>query len=165
MNIKIGDFGISKQLEIYNIKISINKEGTYDYIAPEILYKGIYNNKSDIWSLGCIIYELFNLSIYNQDKTFNEIKQINSNIYNDKWQVLIDSLLQPDYNKRFNINQVIHFLEKEFNVIFNIIIGEIYIDEENVGKDIQIINSFENVKNENQWKDKDDGWEYENEKK
>ena len=161
--IKIGDFGISKQLEIYNIKISINKEGTYDYIAPEILYKGIYNNKSDIWSLGCIIYELFNLSVYNQDKTFNEIKQINSNIYNDKWQVLIDSLLQPDYNKRFDINQINQFLENKLNKK-NIIIGEIYIKNNDWGKYIQIINSFETRKKEYAWPKSKDDWKFKNEK-
>ena len=55
--------------------------------------------------------------------------------------------------------------ENELNInINNIIIGEIYIKEEDVDKDIQIINSFENAKEENQWKDKDDDWEYENEK-
>ena len=134
MNIKIGDFGISKQIEIFNTQITYNKEGTYDYIAPEILYKGIFNNKSDIWSLGCIIYELFTLNIYNKDKIFNEIKQIDNTIYNNKWQILINSLLEPDYKQRFDIDQVKQFLENEFNI--NIIKGEIYIKEEDVGRDI-----------------------------
>ena len=166
MIIKIGDFGISKQLDIYHTQITKNKEGSYDYIAPEIFYKGIYNEKSDIWSLGCIIYELCTLSFYNIDKTFNEIKKINSDIYNHKWQVLIDSLLQPDYNKRFDINQVNQFLENELKNIVNqnIIIGEILIKNKDMGEDIQIINSFENVKREYKWTDKDDDWKWENEK-
>ena len=160
MNIKIGDFGISKQFDSFKTQITNNRAGSDYYISPEIINNGIYNFKSDIYSLGCIIYELFNFSIYFKDKYSDKIKKLNNN----KWQILIDSLLQPDYNKRFNINQVIHFLENEFNIIFNIIIGEIYIDEENVGKDIQIINSFENVKREKNWEDKDDDREYENEK-
>jgi len=166
MIIKIGDFGISKQLDIYHTQITKNKEGSYDYIAPEIFYKGIYNEKSDIWSLGCIIYELCTLSFYNIDKTFNEMKKINSDIYNHKWQVLIDSLLQPDYNKRFDINQVNQFLENELKNIVNqnIIIGEILIKNKDMGEDIQIINSFENVKREYKWTDKDDDWKWENEK-
>ena len=59
MDIKIGDFGISKQLN-FNATFAItkNRAGADHYIAPEILIKGIYNEKSDIWSLGCIIYEL-----------------------------------------------------------------------------------------------------------
>ena len=43
-------------------------------MAPEILKDGIYNEKSDMYSLGCIIYELFNLSEYYRDKEYNEIK-------------------------------------------------------------------------------------------
>ena len=39
MNIKIGDFGISKQLDIYKTQFTKNKEGSYDYMAPEILHK------------------------------------------------------------------------------------------------------------------------------
>ena len=47
-----------------------------------------------MWSLGCIIYELFNLSIYYVDKSSDEIKKINSDIYNNKQQQLIDYLLK-----------------------------------------------------------------------
>ena len=59
-DIKIGDFGISKQ---YNSNkeytTTLNKAGTIEYCAPEIKKNGICNKKSDIYSLGCIIYELF----------------------------------------------------------------------------------------------------------
>ena len=177
MNIKIGDFGISKQLSSYKEYTKTTKKiGSEDYAAPEIKYKGIYNEKSDIWSLGCIIYELFNLNIYTKDKFMNEIKEINSDIYNNKWQKLIDSLLQIDYKKRFDINQVIKFLENEININIknsfeneinnknNKIIGEIYIKKEDINKDIRIINSFENVKREGRWVDRDDDIKYLNEK-
>ena len=147
--------------------LTIKKTGTDYYISPEILYKGIYNEKSDIWSLGCIIYELFNLSIYLKDKLYDEIKKIDPKMYNYKWQELIDSLLLSDYNKRFDINQIIIFLEDNLNINHksiiekvddetknmsinntisnesfnnNIIIGDIFIREEDVNKDIKIIN-------------------------
>ena len=65
MDIKIGDFGLSKQLKSYKeYELSNSKAGSEDYIAPEIKFKGIYNEKSDMWSLGCIIYELFTSNIY-----------------------------------------------------------------------------------------------------
>ena len=68
MIIKIGDFGISKQFNSYKTyTITKNKSGTDYYIAPEKLEDGKFNEKSDIWSLGCIIYELFHLSIYYED--------------------------------------------------------------------------------------------------
>ena len=76
----------------------------------------------------------------------NEIKKIDSSIYNNKWQILIDSSLEPDYKKRFDIYQVIQYLKEELNInnkdsIYkieneinninnkvNIIKGEIYIE-------------------------------------
>ena len=164
MKIKIGDFGISKQLDSYKTQITKNKALTNYYASPEILNKRIYNQKSDIWSLGCIIYELFNLSIYFNDKISEDIKKINSDIYNKKWQRLIDSLLQTDYQKRFDINQINQFLINELNIYDNKIIGEIYIKKEDVDKDIRIINSCENVKRKEYWIDREDDWEYENEK-
>ena len=51
-----------------------------------------------------------------------------------------------------------------FNNKNNIIIGEIYIKKEDINKDIRIINSFENVKREKNWKDRDDDIKYLNEK-
>ena len=75
-DIKIGDFGISKQ---YNpnkqYTNTIYKVGLVKYMAPEILINGKYNLKSDMYSLGCIIYELFNLSKYFEDNLIHEIKK------------------------------------------------------------------------------------------
>ena len=74
IEIKIGDFGISKKLN-RSYGLTKQKSGTLDYQAPEILLDGKYNEKSDIWSFGCIIYELFHLHIYYIDKYRNEIKK------------------------------------------------------------------------------------------
>ena len=46
----------------------------------------------------------------------------------------------------------------------NIIIGEINIKPDDICKDIQIINSFENVKRLKKWSNREDDLEYENEK-
>ena len=167
MNIKIGDFGISKQLNSYQTHaLTKNKTMSEYYVSPEISIKGIYNEKADIYSLGCIIYELFTLNIYYNDLIMKDIKKINSDLYNNKWQKLMDSLLQIDYKKRFDINQVNKFLEDELNIKDSIedkIIGEIHIKKEDINKDIRIINSFENVKRELKLKD-DDDFKYLNEK-
>ena len=111
MEIKIGDFGISKQLN-GEYTLTQKKKGTLNYTAPEIIFEGKYNEKSDIWSLGCIIYELFHLRIYNKDKYMNDIQKIDKDIYNYKWQDLLDSILLTDYNKRISINSVLNKLEK-----------------------------------------------------
>ena len=80
-DIKIGDFGISKYFESNKeYTKTLNKAGSIEYLAPEIKIKGIYNEKADMYSLGCIIYELFNLSIYYNDIFDKKIKKIDSNI-------------------------------------------------------------------------------------
>ncbi|KAM7351417.1 pan gu [Cochliomyia hominivorax] len=55
-HIKIADFGISL-IHTPN-KASGNAAGTAFYSAPEVLRGEKYDYKSDIWSLGCILYEM-----------------------------------------------------------------------------------------------------------
>ena len=102
-------------IQIKNIQKQLFKAITIYYSAPEIIVKGIYNKKSDMYSLGCIMYELFNLRKYYDDSVMKEIKKIDSNIYNYKWQEIIDSLLQANYDDRMNINEV-------YNKILNLIL-------------------------------------------
>eukprot|EP01116_Phalansterium_solitarium_P010937 TRINITY_DN2653_c0_g1_i2.p1 TRINITY_DN2653_c0_g1~~TRINITY_DN2653_c0_g1_i2.p1 ORF type:complete len:334 (-),score=99.93 TRINITY_DN2653_c0_g1_i2:105-1106(-) len=52
--IKIGDLGLATRLHGKTNGIA----GSTSYMAPEILSNKEYNQKADIWSLGCVIYEL-----------------------------------------------------------------------------------------------------------
>ena len=108
-NIKIGDFGISKIL-INNDRYAKSIVGKYHYFAPEIDKGEQYNNKIDIYALGCIIYELFTLNKYYLDKRIdNKVCEIDTDIYNGIWQDLIDSLLKNDYHERPDIETIINF--------------------------------------------------------
>ncbi|OHT06090.1 AGC family protein kinase [Tritrichomonas foetus] len=55
--VKLGDFGISKTLENTN-DVAKTSVGTPLFSSPEICMGKSYNSKSDIWSLGCILYEM-----------------------------------------------------------------------------------------------------------
>lgn len=58
---KIGDFGLARVLEIG--MLASTNVGTPYYQSPEILNGQLYNAKSDIWALGCILYELATLRL------------------------------------------------------------------------------------------------------
>lgn len=55
--VKLGDFGIAKVLSHTkeNVQTIV---GTPYYLSPEIVENKPYNYKSDIWSLGILLYEM-----------------------------------------------------------------------------------------------------------
>lgn len=55
--VKLGDFGSARLLSS-PMAFARTYVGTPYYVPPEIWENLPYNNKSDIWSLGCILYEL-----------------------------------------------------------------------------------------------------------
>ena len=58
----IGDLGHAKDSEANsNSSKSSQAFGTNNYLAPEAYDRLRRSNKIDIWSFGCIVYELFNL--------------------------------------------------------------------------------------------------------
>ncbi|XP_060541871.1 serine/threonine-protein kinase Nek11-like [Pantherophis guttatus] len=55
--VKIGDFGVSRLL-MGSCDLATTFIGTPFYMSPEALQHQGYDTKSDIWSLGCILYEM-----------------------------------------------------------------------------------------------------------
>ncbi|XP_077970155.1 uncharacterized protein LOC120331911 [Styela clava] len=55
--VKIGDFGVSKIMSSHN-RGANTVLGTPYYISPEICEGKPYDEKSDIWALGCILHEM-----------------------------------------------------------------------------------------------------------
>ena len=58
--LKIGDFNVSKKIDYFNLKNT--QTGTPYYASPEIWENKPYDLKSDIWSLGCLFYEIASLT-------------------------------------------------------------------------------------------------------
>ncbi|BEI94695.1 uncharacterized protein CcaverHIS019_0702760 [Cutaneotrichosporon cavernicola] len=54
--VKLGDFGLSKDMAGHTFTQTY--VGTPLYMPPEILAENRYDTKSDIWSLGCLVYEM-----------------------------------------------------------------------------------------------------------
>jgi NIMA (never in mitosis gene a)-related kinase len=62
MNLKIGDFGIAKSLESTQALAS-TCIGTPYYLAPEICEDKPYSWGSDIWAMGCVLFEVCSLHV------------------------------------------------------------------------------------------------------
>lgn len=54
--VKLGDFGLSKQMHSHDFASTY--VGTPFYMSPEICAAEKYTLRSDIWAVGCIMYEL-----------------------------------------------------------------------------------------------------------
>ncbi|KAF3689668.1 Serine/threonine-protein kinase Nek4 [Channa argus] len=72
--IKVGDLGIARVLENQNDMAS-TLIGTPYYMSPELFSNKPYNHKSDVWALGCCVYEMATLK-----HAFNA-KDMNSLVY------------------------------------------------------------------------------------
>ncbi|RLN57703.1 hypothetical protein BBJ29_000432 [Phytophthora kernoviae] len=55
--VKVGDLGLGRYLS-ENTMEARSKVGTPLYMSPEVLRGESYDWKSDVWSMGCILYEL-----------------------------------------------------------------------------------------------------------
>ena len=121
LDVKIGDLGIAKLLQ--NTIHAYTFIGTPYYLSPEILEEKPYNEKSDVWALGCILYEMatfkYPYNASNQAALFLKIKngkyeQI-GNHYTHELKKMIQCLLGKNYFRRPTMKQVLEmkiFLDK-----------------------------------------------------
>ncbi|NXG74291.1 NEK2 kinase, partial [Baryphthengus martii] len=77
-NVKLGDFGLARILH-HDTSFAKTFVGTPYYMSPEQMNLMSYNEKSDIWSLGCLLYELCALTppfrAYNQKELAEKIRE------------------------------------------------------------------------------------------
>ena len=55
--VKVGDLGLGRYLSEQTME-AFSKVGTPLYMSPEVLKGKGYDWKSDVWSLGCILYAM-----------------------------------------------------------------------------------------------------------
>ena len=60
-DVVIGDFGISRIMQGVTMPFTLTSIGTPQYMSPEMCENKPYAYKSDMWSFGCVLYELTSL--------------------------------------------------------------------------------------------------------
>ena len=113
--IKLGDFGIAKCLN-QTIDKAKTYVGTPYYLSPEIINSQPYDFKSDIWSLGVLLYEMCALKMpfdaSNLAQLYIKIIKCNypplSGNYSDELKKLVKDMLNETSIKRPNINDILN---------------------------------------------------------
>ncbi|GLC38425.1 hypothetical protein PLESTB_001579500 [Pleodorina starrii] len=112
--LKLGDFGVSKVLNS-TFQLATTAVGTPYYLSPEICQNKKYNQKSDIWSLGCVLYELATLKHAFEGPNMRAlISKIIKGSYTPmpatrsrELRELCDRMLTLDWQKRPSINDIL----------------------------------------------------------
>ncbi|EAY12790.1 AGC family protein kinase [Trichomonas vaginalis G3] len=113
-NVKIGDFGTAKCLEETG-EFAETVVGSPFYLSPEICQGVPYNAKTDIWSLGCVLYELCTLvPAFSGDCIGGIVMKILRSEqppipgeYSSDLSNLVDSMLQKNPCRRPTITQIL----------------------------------------------------------
>uniref|UniRef100_A0A7E4ZX30 NEK6-subfamily protein kinase n=1 Tax=Panagrellus redivivus TaxID=6233 RepID=A0A7E4ZX30_PANRE len=114
--VKLGDLGLGRffSTQTYNAHSVV---GTPYYMSPERMNSGGYNFKSDIWSIGCLLYEMaalqspffgVKINIFALIRKIDrcEYPPIPSDIYSAQMRSLISNCICNDSTKRMDAQQV-----------------------------------------------------------
>ena len=127
---KIGDLNVSK---VAQKGLGYTQTGTPYYASPEVWNENPYDNKSDIWSLGCVTYEMLTLHppfrAKNMEELYNRVikgqfKKI-GNKYSEDMNEIIGFLLKVNPRDRPNCDEILkHPLIKKRLEFFQAQAGE-----------------------------------------
>ena len=117
----LSDFGESKE----DICVSTGATGTLEYVAPEVLKESPFTEKSDIWSLGMLLYYMIHqrlpYSCSTPDQLANEICNV-SDIKpfkgSQRFKRIMQSTLKVNPNERADIDTVVamFYSQKEHGI-------------------------------------------------
>ncbi|CAK9096126.1 unnamed protein product [Durusdinium trenchii] len=113
--VKVGDFGIARVLR-HTQDCARTAIGTPYYLSPEICQERPYSYKSDVWSLGCVLYELATLRhAFDAESMQGLVLKILRGVppqvpasFSAELRSLIAEMLTKDPNCRPSVNELLH---------------------------------------------------------
>ena len=107
---KLGDFGISISYKDEDLMNDPEQVGTMHYMAPEVVSGDKFNYKIDLYSLGCVIYNMVFLNEYFIDKLNEDVKIGKGDIlfYGEDLSNLLKGLLETNPEKRISMEEFIN---------------------------------------------------------
>lgn len=112
--IKVGDLGIARVLE-NSSDMATTLIGTPYYMSPELFSSQPYNQKSDVWALGCCVYEMTTLRHAFNARDMNSLafKILSGKLppmprlYTNELVSLIQSMLHQEPSRRPSVNKLL----------------------------------------------------------
>jgi len=106
-DVRLGDLGVARVLS-QNTQFADTFVGTPYYLSPELCEEKPYNELSDVWAYGCVVYEMSTLKhpfeAKNQAALLIKILQGRyaplSDSYSGDLKALIDTCMKHDFTKR-----------------------------------------------------------------
>ena len=110
---KLGDLNVCKILS--KNKLGTTQAGTPSFAAPEVWMEKPYGLKSDIWSLGCVLYEIVTLQCPFQG---SNVVELNNKIligafkpipkkYSNDLSYIIEHMIKYEPEKRISCEQIL----------------------------------------------------------
>ncbi|CAD8064486.1 unnamed protein product [Paramecium sonneborni] len=120
---KLVDFGFALIENQYDSIIKKYNVGTPMYMAPEIQFFNQYSEKSDVWALGIMLYEMLfqtapKLNLKNKT-LFQEVQEKCKSldiIYQNFMIRLFEGMLQLDPEDRLNIQQILQIIQENQSI-------------------------------------------------
>ena len=128
--IKIGDFGVSAKMQSLKTSVTASENefsgtivGTPIFMSPEMLNQDVYDQKTDVYSMGCTFFELCYFQPPRKASYSNISKLVvfqnipieeNKNYYSKELNDIIELMIEVNPEKRPTAEEICYMVRKEY---------------------------------------------------